>query len=210
MRVLAALLLALFGAAAGAQQDGPPNGLLLVAKPSLTDPTFRQTVILVTQTADGGTVGVILNRPTPVRHEAAGEPVFFGGPVMRQVTVALFRTENVPAAAAFPVLKGIYLSMHPATVETLVERRAGNFRLFSGFSGWAPRQLESEMVRDGWYMLPASEDLLFRKDTSGLWRELIQRANPGGKPHVRGHPRRYTFSHEARAAQLPRLSAAGA
>lgn len=208
MKVLLAALLALIGATAGAQQEGRPNAVLLVAQPGLQDPHFRQTVVLVTQAGDGSTVGVILNRPTQVKHEATGEPIHIGGPVMRQVTVALFRSESAPPAAAFPVLANVYLTMHPANIEALVERRAGNFRLFTGFSGWAPRQLESEMVREGWYLLPASEALLFRKDTQGLWRELVERAQGGKKPHVHGNPRRYTFRHEARPAQAPRLPAA--
>jgi putative transcriptional regulator len=211
VRILsAALLLAFFGATAVAQQDGPPNGVLLVAKPSLRDATFRQTVILVTQAADGSTVGVILNRPTDAKHPDTGETMYFGGPVMKQVTVALFRTESVPSASAFPVLRNVYLSMHPANVESLLARRDGSYRLYSGFSGWAPRQLESEMVRDGWHMLPATEDVLFRTDTSKLWQELNERALSRKGPHVQDHPRRYTFPHEGRAAQLPRLSAAGA
>jgi putative transcriptional regulator len=209
MRLAAAcLLLAAFQA--GAQQDAPPNAVLLVAKPGLLDPNFRQTVVLVTQAADGSTVGVILNRPTQAKHEKSGETVHAGGPVMPQVTVALFRTESVPQAAAFPVLKGVYLSMHPANVDALLARRDGSYRLYAGFAGWAPRQLESEMAREGWHMLPATEDVLFRKDTGKLWQELLERAQAHKTPHVQGPPRRYTFPHEGRAAQLPRLSAAGA
>lgn len=209
-RRLAAAALVLSCAGAGAQQDGPPNAVLLVAKPGMVDRNFRQTVVLVTQAADGSTVGVILNRPSAARHETTGETVYSGGPVMPQVTVALFRTESVPQEAAFPVLKGVYLSMHPANVDALLARRDGSYRLYAGFAGWAPRQLESEMARDGWYMLPAGEDVLFRTDTSGLWQELIERARARKGPHVKGYPRRYTFRHEVRVAQLPRLSAAGA
>jgi putative transcriptional regulator len=210
MRGIVALLLAFCGVTAGAQQDGPPNAVLLVAKPGLLDPNFRRTVVLVTQAADGSTVGVILNRPTQAKHETTGETVHAGGPVMPQVTVALFRTESVPQAAAFPVLKGIYLSMHPANVDALLARRDGSYRLYAGFAGWAPRQLESEMAREGWHMLPATEDVLFRTDTGKLWQELLERAQSRKGPHVQDHPRRYTFPHEGRAAQLPRLPAAGA
>ena len=107
----AAILLLVLAVSAGAQQDGPPNAILLIAKPELADPNFRRAVVLVTQAADASTIGVILNRPTGAKNEKTAEPVYFGGPVMTQVTVALFRTDTVPGAAAFPVLKGIYLSM---------------------------------------------------------------------------------------------------
>jgi putative transcriptional regulator len=164
----------------GAQQHEPPNGVLLVAKPGLTDPNFRETVVLVTQAADSSTVGVILNRPTQRRHEKTGEPLYFGGPVMREVLVALYRAERVPEAAAFHVLKGVYLTMHPQNIEPFfgTDRQLlpRPYRLFMGFSGWAPGQLESELARDGWYVLPASAELLFRSDTTGMWEELVRKA----------------------------------
>jgi len=154
----------------------PANGILLVAKPGLVDPNFRQTVVLVTQAADASTVGVILNRPTTRKHEQTGEVVYTGGPVMREVLVALFRAERAPEGPAFHVLNGVYLSMHPQNIEMLLQKRGGQYRLFAGFSGWAPGQLESEMRRGGWTMLPATADIVFRADTTGLWEELVTKA----------------------------------
>jgi putative transcriptional regulator len=206
---LAAALLFLLAIEAGAQQDGPPNAILLIAKPSLLDPTFRQTVVLVTQAPDFSTVGVILNRPTDGKHEKSGEPVYFGGPVMPRTTVALFRTENVPGAAAFPLLRDVYLSMHPENIEPLLASPGKDYRLYAGFSGWAPRQLESEMEREGWYMLPVTEELIFRKNTDGMWRELLEKAQRGKTPHVRGLGAGYTFSNEARPPHPIRPGAAG-
>ena len=168
---LAGLLLAL---GAAAQQELPPNGLLLNAKPSLVDPNFARSVVLVTQAPDYSTVGVILNRPTRVRYQ--GQLVWYGGPVMPQVVVAVFRSEEMPKEAAFHVLKNLYLSMHPQIVDGLIANEKARYRLYGGFSGWAPRQLESEFGRDGWYVLPADEATIFREDTSGLWEELVARA----------------------------------
>jgi putative transcriptional regulator len=171
-RCFAAALLALLAASALAQSADAPNGLLLIAKPALLDSNFRQTVVLVTQTPDFSTVGVILNRPTSIRHERTGEPLYSGGPVMPQTLVALFRSDSAPLAPSFHVLQGIYLSMHPA----ILERLSAPYRMYAGFAGWMPLQLESEIQRDGWYVLPAREELLFRKDTSGMWEELVERA----------------------------------
>ena len=167
-------LLLLLAAAAQAQPESP-NGVLLVAKPGLLDPTFRETVVLVSQTEDGSTVGVILNRPLPRRHES-GAPLGFGGPVMREVPGALYRAERQPDAPAFRVLKGVYLTMHPRNIDPLLAGRGENYRLFLGFSGWAPGQLEGELARDDWFVLPANEDLLFRRDSEGLWEELVRKA----------------------------------
>lgn len=169
-----------------AQQREAANSVFLVAKPGLADPNFFHTVVLATQTDDGGTVGVILNRPThfalrELLPDLEGktnyrEPVFFGGPVMLRAVVALFRAKAPPAAPAFHVLPEVYLSMHPDNIGKLLADPAGQYRLFVGFSGWAPRQLESELERDGWYVLPADADMVFRKDTGALWPELVARA----------------------------------
>lgn len=139
--------------------------------------------MLVTQTTDSQTVGVILNRPTRVRLQdlrpdlPGGDlPVNFGGPVMGRTLIALFESDAPPAAAAFHVLKNVYLSMHPSVIEPLLAQHGAKLRLFAGFSGWAARQLESELVGDSWFLVPATEEIVFRTDTAGMWEELSEQA----------------------------------
>jgi putative transcriptional regulator len=183
--LLLACALLLLPAAAGAQQHLPPNGLFLVAKPSLVDPMFSRSVVLVTQTGDGGTVGVIVNRPSKLTlaqflsqfdTSKYRDAVYLGGPVMRQALVVVFRSDATPKAAAFHVLKGIYLTMHSDNIESLLASADARYRVYAGFSGWAPNQLQSEVMRDGWYFLQADEATIFRKDTAGMWEELLERA----------------------------------
>jgi putative transcriptional regulator len=171
----AALCFAFLAASASAQQAERPNAVLLVAQPELVDPNFSRTVVLVTQTESGDTVGVVLNRPGEQKHPRTGEVLFSGGPVMREVVLALFRSAEPPAAPAFHLLRGVYLTMHPENIEKLLSGETRDYRLYAGFSGWAPRQLESEIERDGWYVVPANEALLFRANPAGLWEELIER-----------------------------------
>ena len=143
-----AVLLFAFGAGvpALAQQNLPANGLFLIAKPSLLDPNFARTVVLVTQTEDASTLGVIINRPSRLRLSEFLPPefatqnyrdaVYSGGPVMRQAIVALYRSETVPASAAFHVLKNVYLTMHGANLKLLLDTPGAQFRFYAGFSGW--------------------------------------------------------------------------
>lgn len=161
-----------------------PNAVLLVARPELADPNFRESVVLVTQAPDASTVGVILNRPPQRRHAKSGKAIGLGGPVAPGALVALFRSAKKPEGQSFHVLKGVYLSMQPATLDALFAGPAESYRLYSGFSGWAPRQLESEMVRDSWYILPASESVIFRDDMRGLWRELVEKARKMNAPRA--------------------------
>ena len=173
-------------ASALAQQADKPNSLFLIAKPTLIDPNFARTVVLVTQVEDASTVGVIINRPSTLRlsqflsdefpTQNYRDAIYFGGPVMRQAIVALFRSETAPAAAAFHVLKGVYLTMHADNLQRLLAEPKAEYRLYAGFSGWAPRQLQSEFMRDSWYILPADDKTVFRANTEGMWEELIERA----------------------------------
>lgn len=182
-----ALLLCAFWlcAATHAAAQGP-NGVFLIAKPGLTDPNFRETVVLVTQAEDFSTVGVIINRPTALKLAQIlpddfdtgnyADAVYSGGPVMRQALVAVFESDAAPVAAAFHVLRNLYMSMHPENLRRLLTAGDRRYRIYAGFAGWAPRQLESEFNREGWFALPADEDMVFRQDTSGLWQELLERA----------------------------------
>lgn len=195
MRLLLAALLLALGLPAAAQQAQRPNSLLLVAKPDLPDPNFARTVVLVTQAEDASTVGVILNRPTPLKLSQFLSPeyptgnyrdtIYLGGPVMRQAIIALFKSDSPPGAAAFHVLKDVYLTMHADNIRVLLEDSNARYRLYAGFSGWAPRQLESEFMRDGWFVLPADEATLFRETTDGMWEELVEKAIRSG-PRTQG------------------------
>lgn len=179
-------LLALGALALARSARADADSIVLVARPELVAPGFRQTVVVVTHTPRGETLGVVLNRPTPLRlAEVAPEfpgaahyagRLFAGGPVLPRVVVALFRAAAPPAAPAFRVLDGGYLTMHPDNIAALLARTDGEYRLFAGFCGWAPGQLEAEIAREDWYVLPSSAEVLFRRDTSGLWRELVERA----------------------------------
>jgi putative transcriptional regulator len=146
-------------------------------------------VVFVTQTPDASTVGVILNRPTPLKLSQFfaedlptgnyRDAIYFGGPVMRRSIVALFRSETRPAAAAFHVLKNVYLTMHLDNITPLLASSDRRYRLYAGFSGWAPRQLEGELARDDWYVLAPSEEAVFREDTTGMWQEMLAKALGG-------------------------------
>jgi putative transcriptional regulator len=215
-RYLFVLCFALTAVAAAAQARSPAaapaNSVLLIAKPAIVDPNFSHTVVLVTRTPDAETVGVILNRPSPIPLSDVLPPelpsgnyhdrLYLGGPVLRQVVIALFHADRAPRAPAFHVLKDVYLSMHPDNIRMLLDDEHARYRLYVGFSGWGQGQLEAELMAGGWYMLPAEEGTLFRRDTSGMWQELFDRASspqvssPGrAAPRVQAAALDWTFSN---------------
>lgn len=163
-----------------------PSAVVLAARPGLADPNFREAVVLVAHTPRGDTIGVVLNRPTTQRlgdvapdfphADAYAQPLYRGGPVLPRAIVALFRSAAPPGASAFEVLPDTYLTLDPKVIDSLLEKREGRYRLFAGFSGWASGQLEAEMTQESWYAFPATEELLFRSDTSAMWRELMEKS----------------------------------
>jgi putative transcriptional regulator len=186
-RLLCAALTLL--AACGAWAQGVANGVFLVAQPTLTEATFRRSVILITQRPDGGSLGVIINRPTVIplreafpKHEhiaSQPQPLHFGGPVEPQALLFLVRSATpLPAGKGFAVLRDVYLTGDADWVDSalVTGKVLTAVRAYAGYAGWAPRQLRSEMERQGWYILPADSEAIFSDTLDELWSELAKRA----------------------------------
>lgn len=183
--VLAVMLL--HAAIAQAADDPLANGVLLVAKPELADPNFRETVVLITQPVPGGgTLGVVLNRPAGVRlseawPEAGAVPeqfdqIYGGGPVARSQVSFLVRS-SARVENGLRVLEDVYLSGDPGLLKQIVaaEVKVQSLRVYVGYAGWAPRQLQAEIVQGGWYMVPADADTIFTADVATMWATLIRK-----------------------------------
>ena len=172
-----------------AQQEFSPTsvtkGVLLVASPSLSDPNFHQTVLLIVEHGRGGTVGLILNRPTNVLLsevlpdftvlKRTIHRLFAGGPVEQTQLVLLFRlTQLLPDTRQ--IVDGIYVGT-PRVLERIMTQPKPSeaFRAFSGFAGWAPGQLEHEMLEGAWGVLPSTAVDIFDKDPAMLWPDSISR-----------------------------------
>ncbi|MBE0621562.1 MAG: YqgE/AlgH family protein [Burkholderiales bacterium] len=168
-----------------AQTVDTGNGVFLVASPALLDPNFRRSVVLVTQAADGSSVGFIVNRPGQrslaqilPEHEVLKrftEPLYLGGPVETAGLFAVFRA-SVNPPGALRVIDDVSFALDPAVVERLLHAPPRRVRFFNGYAGWAPGQLAVELARGGWYLLNADANTVFRDDMDTLWEELLLRA----------------------------------
>ncbi len=186
---LVGTLLLLHAGSVPAQQEFLPTsvakGMLLVASPSLDDPNFHQTVLLIVEHGRGGTVGLILNRPTNVLVSEAlpdftilkqtTHRLFAGGPVEPTQLILLFRlTQLLPDTRQ--IVDGIYVGT-PRVLERIMTQPKPTeaFRGFAGFAGWAPGQLEHEMLKGAWGVLPSTAFDIFDKDPAMLWPDSISR-----------------------------------
>ena len=185
MRILLALI-ALLVALPGSAQAQDEAAVILIAHPAFRDLEYRQTVLIAAPAPNGGHVGVILNRPTRrslgslfPEHEPSKkvvDPVYYGGPFSRGALVALVRAESTPGQGSVPLMKDLYLTFRANTIDHVIETTPNNARYFVGYVGWRPGELKSEIDRGLWSVQGADLDTIFRKDTEGLWDELLQQS----------------------------------
>lgn len=164
----------------------PLTGQLLLAGPALWDANFRRTVVLIGQHDDDGAVGVILNRGAGVTVEEAvpplasivpvGEQLFFGGPVQPDAAVVvadLAEPEHVEILALDSIG---FLGPDVGADAVGPIRRA---RVFAGYAGWGPGQLEAELAEEGsWIVEPATPQDVFTDDPEALWSSVLERKGP--------------------------------
>jgi putative transcriptional regulator len=172
------------------------DAVILVAHPAFRDLDYRQTVLIAGPAPSGGHVGVILNRPTRrslvslfPEHEPSKkvvDPVYYGGPFSRDALVALVKSRTSPGEGSVALTESLYLSFRASTIDRVIETSPNNARYFVGYVGWRPGELRSEIDRGLWSVLSADAETAFRKDTDGLWEELLSQSRrlragaPGG------------------------------
>ncbi len=167
------------------------QGKLLVASPALLDPNFRRTVVLIAHHDEDGAMGLVLTRPSDVPAldavpsleglPGAEKPVYMGGPVQPEAFMVLAEFEDADDAAA-PILGTVGFMPAEAEPEDLAIRR---FRLFAGYAGWGPGQLEGEVAEPSWIVVSARTGDAFADDPDELWRTVLKRK--GGRYSLMEH-----------------------
>jgi putative transcriptional regulator len=159
----------------------------LVASPEMRDPIFRNSVIMMLPTIQAPLLaGVIINEPTgTAAHEVfphfpalKGDPssAYFGGPVDNGQPILVLRTSH-PPGKAMKVFDDVYVSTDADTIAEILKDGAGpaNLRIFLGRAQWGPEQLQTEIMREAWYVAPPDADQVFSADPAHLWHKLAER-----------------------------------
>jgi putative transcriptional regulator len=158
-------------------------GQLLLASPSLLDPNFARTVVLIGMHSEDGAMGVVLNRPSsvtvgeavPQLEEVVGarETVYVGGPV--QSSSVVFLAEFLePSLAGMLVLGRIGFPAPDAGIEQLAQATARR-RVFAGHAGWGQGQLDAEVAEGDWIAHPAQPQDVFTDVPEELWSSVLTR-----------------------------------
>jgi len=163
----------------------PARGKLLVAARSLRDPSFDQTVVLLLDYGPEGALGVIVNRPTGMKlslllpeAEAIGERadvVYEGGPVMPGAMLVLLRSGD-ELEDAQQIFGDVRATPSRELLERMIARGlpADRLRVYFGFAGWGPGQLDAEVARHDWLILKGDADVVFDASPSEIWPRLIR------------------------------------
>jgi putative transcriptional regulator len=156
------------------------RGSLLIAAPQLLDPSFRRTVVLVADHGEEGAMGVILNRPSGMTVAdaapdleplvGADAPIFAGGPVQTTSGVVLAEVTE----ADEPVFGDVVLVPSLGELADVIDG-AGSVRVFAGYAGWGPGQLDDELGREDWIVEPARASDVFADDPEALWGTVLER-----------------------------------
>lgn len=190
------------------------TGRLIIANPLLPDANFDRTVVLLLAHSDEGALGLVLNRPSEMRLSSAlpqweglaASPslVFMGGPVQHQAVICLARaaepaggsrqgvggTTGISAPETFtgwravtPEVGTLDLDLDPA----VVGGRVREVRIFAGYSGWGPGQLEGEIAAGAWWVVDPQPDDGFTAEPELLWKRVLRR-QAGRLPLVAAYP----------------------
>jgi len=178
--VCAFLLLLAMSWPISADNAKPLTTILLVARAELPDPNFKNSVVLVMNNIGPAPTGVIINRPTTIgvsrlfsdleRLAQLDDKLYFGGPVDISSVSFLFRAETPPEHAT-EVLGGVYISTNRELLRKLLgrEKPMEGLRIFIGYSGWSPGQLEAEIARGDWALAPAEAGAIFDRKSEHPW-----------------------------------------
>jgi putative transcriptional regulator len=176
-------------------------GRLLVATPSLADPNFERTVVLLLDHDENGSLGVVLNRPSPVPvgevladwGELAVEPdvLFHGGPVSPDSALALATLSLGQGPEGDPVgFRRLFDNTGIVDLDTPTELLSDaivHLRVFAGYAGWGDGQLLAEIEEGSWYVVPLHPEDLFAVDPGLLWPRVLRR-QPGELAWVSTRP----------------------
>jgi putative transcriptional regulator len=168
--------------------DATLTGRLLVASPQLAGTPFSRAVILLLDHDEDGALGVVVNHPTPVevadvlpswQPYASGPGVVFqGGPVALDSALCLAAVDGTVEPLGWRRVLGALGLVDLDAPPELVAGDLGAMRIFAGYAGWSPGQLESELAEGSWFVVEAEPGDAFDTDPEGLWRRVLRR-QPG-------------------------------
>jgi len=169
----------------GSTHPALAKGVFLVAGKNIRDPIFTESVVYLISYDKNGAAGLIINHPTKVGLSEVfpdikgllkrNDPVYMGGPVTINQLIMIIRS-GTPPAGSLKLFDNLYISSDTGYLKRMIDNPGDNeqFRVFAGYAGWVPGQLEHEISRNDWLVTEADAKFFFDKPASSVWPELIE------------------------------------
>lgn len=164
-------------------------GQLLIATPTMADPRFHQSVILMVRHDPDGALGIIINRlaaerPLATVLRAVGADaegvtgtiqIFIGGPVQPEVGFVV-HSPDYHRPETLDVDDHVAMTSNREILRDIATKHGPKQSLIAfGYAGWGAGQLENELERRAWYTAPDDPDLVFEIDREEVWDEAVKR-----------------------------------
>lgn len=160
-------------------------GKLLIATPAIGDGNFEQSVIMMLHHDGDGALGVIINEPTelavaellPRWADLTCDPavIFSGGPVQKDGFIGVGRRVGEPGEGALVVPDSDLMTIDLDSDPVLAVAQVDRLRLFRGYSGWAPHQLDTELAAGAWFTVETKPDDMWSAEPSTLYEQVLLR-----------------------------------
>jgi len=168
---------------AGLPNGEPAVGRFLVASKKLDSPYFRHTVVLLIKHNKEGTIGIVVNQPTVLSlssmspkllHGDDADALYYGGPVQHMLFSMLVGSDSKGSDGTY-VLDHVYHVAGVRDIMSLIPKLGADdtVRVYAGYAGWGPGQLDNEIARGGWHVAPGNPAVIFSTEPEKIWKRLI-------------------------------------
>jgi putative transcriptional regulator len=178
------LLAPLVGVAQSMRREDLAQGKIIISPRDSPDPHFANSVIVLARYDSSGALGLMIHFKSDLTVQKAlpdvkgvekrKDTIFVGGPVEIPVVLALLRSKSAPQGGS-SVIGNLYLMTSRQNIGAVLKAGlpASDLRIFIGYTGWGPRQLDNEVRRSGWYIFDYDESLIFDEHPDTLWNRMI-------------------------------------
>ncbi|MFM2206064.1 MAG: hypothetical protein RL213_39 [Bacteroidota bacterium] len=161
----------------------PKVGALLISEPFNPDPGFKRAVVLISQHTRKGTIGFVINKPTPLKVAEALDdfpdfdvPVYWGGPLKLDSIYYIHNLADLPGCKM--ILPGLFWGGEYDHLKEMIESgqvRTKDIKFIAGFSAWMPDQLESEILAEAWWVTEADAYSTLIEEPTVVWGKVLQK-----------------------------------
>jgi putative transcriptional regulator len=186
MKTLLAVILLTFSWTVDALATEVEDTVVLVAKRQLRDRFYGSTILVARPIGNDQHIGFIVNRPSKITlsqlfpehapSKKVVDPIYVGGPINADSIFALVQTDKSPGGHSVKLTSNLFVVIDSNLVDNIIESQAGKARYVAGLVAWRAGELREEVKKGAWYVLDADPALVMRKQTDGMWEELVRRS----------------------------------